>query len=252
MARAKKRSAKKPAKKTKAKPTKKAAAKKKPASKRTSQLSEKTRKQLAAAQRRREQRAHKKQAIEREELRKKKKREKKAKARARQHATRARKGGQVSLLVQLEDAFATMQDLANTIVTMGLAIEHSPVMERGQQPWLLLGRFVPEEVCTWKDIGRVFELWDLDPFLPVAINPQRYTFMRVVYQAYDDEGDPAGKPEGFAPTNSGAWERVISEAVARTLGYEGDDGEPDADALATRYANAAILEIQVLWSASLA
>lgn len=232
------------------KPAKKAAPPAKP-------RSPKIKRQLAAAKANATKRRKAREAREAEskaqakqralDAKRKRKRDKKAKATARQKATRARKGG-LSLLATLENAYRTMQSVAT--YALGLSIERSPVMERGQQPWLLLGTFTPEEPMTWSDVGRVTQIWRDDDITIATVHPQRYSFLRYVYQLLDDEGEAVGKPQGYAPHSSGGWEKVINEAVEKLIGDDYQD--PDEGSMAARYPNTQILAIEVLWSASLA
>ncbi len=253
MARARKPSKKSPAKKKP--PTRKPPAKKKAAAKKP--LSPAAKRKLAAAKAAITRKANlrARQDAEaasfnkklREKAKLKKQKTRKAKAAARQLATRARPGGQPSIIVQLEDAYETMRQLSP--YAMSLEIEHSPVTDRGLQPWLLLGDFETQESITWAELGRVFQIWENDLFLAAAINPDRYSLIRIIYLRYDEDGEPVGEPEGYSPASSGSWDSVISECVADLIGYDYND--PDEDSLAAIYQNTAILSVEVLFSASL-
>lgn len=241
------------------KPKRKPKPKPKPKHKSTAQLSPRNRKKLEAAGRAA---SRKKQRLEnigmqldaegkayRARLAKKAKadakKKRKAKAQARQLATRARKGGQQSLLFTLEAAYETMRQASPT--ALALVVEHSPTMEYGREPWLLLGRFITEEAMTWQDAGELFQLWENDLVLEATVHPNRGSYMRVVYQPYDEDGEPVGEPQGFS-VNSGRWNAVISEMRIRAIG---DPGIYDEDAFSVLYAGASIIEIVVWWSASL-
>jgi hypothetical protein len=246
------------ARKPKKKPPAKKKARAKPAATPSAKLTPKVKRQLAAAKgvatRKRNKLARLEALSAAQKLARAKKAKKdraarkKAKATARQMATRAKPGGKKSELFQLEAVFQTMADMLPFAVSV--QVEHAPVMDMGQQPWLLLGAFKIEEPASWLDVGIGCQRWEQDLILEATIKPQRYSFLRFLYQIYDDEGDPVGAPEGYAPTSSGAWESVISEAVGAIIGGDADDLLPET--LAAQYPNTAILEIQVWFSASMA
>lgn len=249
MARAGKRSTRKPIARTKPRTKSKPKPKAKPArltaaDKRRKLAAAKgaaTRKRNEMARREAESKAFRAKLAKKARL--KKKRERKAKATARQLATRAKKGGK-SLLAQLEGAYGTMAETSP--YPLAVSIERSPVMDKGRQPWLLQGTFIPEGL-GWAEVGEICKRWEDDLILETTINSQRYSFIRFLYQRYDEDGDPVGEPQGYSATSSGPWGYVISETVGAIIG----DEFLDDDSLAVLYENTAILEIQVLWSASL-
>lgn len=146
------------------------------------------------------------------------------------------------LIDQLLDAYERMRETSP--VSLSLTTENAPVVVTGTQPWLLLGTFAPVEPTTYAELDGILRTWEDDLTLEVMINPDRYAWIRIVYQEYDEDGDPVGKPEGYAPTSAGPWASVISETRS-------DFDITDAGSVSNRYQNSTVGLIEVYLSANL-
>jgi hypothetical protein len=94
-------------------------------------------------------------------------------------------------------------------------------------PWLVVGRYDPQEPIGWADLGHALDLVRSDLTLEAVIHPQRLSQIRVVY------ADPnAVRGEGDSVVSAiGAWEFIIAELVREIEGVDDEDEE----ALVRRY-----------------
>ncbi len=99
--------------------------------------------------------------------------------------------------------------------------------ENMRMPWLVVGRYEPQEPIGYADLAQVLGTMESDLVLEALIHPQRLSQIRVVY------ADPnAIRGEGDSIVSKiGAWEFIVGE-LAREIGGISDD---DEQALARRY-----------------
>lgn len=124
------------------------------------------------------------------------------------------------------------------------ADEGDPMPDRQRQnmrsPWLVVGRYDAQEGIGYTDLATALIAVRDDLGLETAINPQRLSQIRIVYE------DPRSKRgEGDSVVSKiGAWEFIISDLVAELVG----GGPDDEEALAVRYTETAVPKFYIYFS----
>ena len=99
--------------------------------------------------------------------------------------------------------------------------------ENMRTPWLVVGRFDPQEPIGYVELAHVLHSVQRDLDLEAAINPQRLSQIRIVYA---DPNSRRGEGDSVV-SKIGAWEFILSDVVTEIMG----SGADDSDALAVRY-----------------
>ena len=133
-----------------------------------------------------------------------------------------------------------MRNIAASVVPTSLDIVEPEAASRGVAVWAIVGRFEFLDECDYETLAEILNLWANDLPLEVAINPQRMSQIRIVFE------DPhAKRGEGDSIVSQmGAWQFVVADLIGEIVG----GGDDDEDALATRYADTKIPRIYVYFS----
>lgn len=115
--------------------------------------------------------------------------------------------------------------------------------ENMRTPWLVVGRYTPQESIGYVELGQAVALLRDDLALEAEIHPQRMSQIRIVYE------DPQGRRgEGDSVVSKiGAWEFVVSDLLAEIVGA----GLGDEDSLVFRYKETRIPRFYVYFSSQL-
>ncbi len=112
--------------------------------------------------------------------------------------------------------------------------------ENMRTPWLVVGRFDPQEPIGYVELAHALHLVQRDLTLEAAINPQRLSQIRIVYADPDSR-----RGEGDSVVSKiGAWEFILSDVVTEIAG----SGTEDAEALAVRYQETRIPKFYLYFS----
>ena len=112
--------------------------------------------------------------------------------------------------------------------------------ENMRTPWLVVGRFDPQEPIGYVELAHALHLVQRDLTLEVAINPQRLSQIRIVYA---DPNSRRGEGDSVV-SKIGAWEFILSDVVTEIMG----SGTEDAEALAVRYQETRIPKFYLYFS----
>lgn len=233
----------KPPRKVKRSPAKKPAPAKRPAPKPKKISKAEHARELAARRKRdRARRAEQKKATELEKKRRrwKRKRRKSSKVPAGPGVAWLRR-----ILTHCNEVFEC--DLETTFPGGGVgAASDVEIHEQSKRtPWLVVGKYTPEEPIGYGQLAEAFMRVMDDLLLEADLGPQRFTQIRVLFH------DPKAKfGEGDAVISKvGAWEFVWSDLVGELVG-SGDADSPDEDSLAARYQQTSVPIFYVFLSES--
>ncbi len=138
-------------------------------------------------------------------------------------------------------------EMESTFPGGGVALDSDSDVEikeqSGKSPWLVVGKFVPEEEVGYAELAQAFALIEGDLLLEADVHPDRMTQVRILFsdpKAKRGEGDAViSKVGGF----SFVWSDLIGELVG-----SGDAESPDEDSLAGRYDETAVPTFYVFLS----
>lgn len=122
-----------------------------------------------------------------------------------------------------------------------LEMVEAEVAAANYTPWLAVGKFSPNGRAGYADLFDVFIAWANDIALETAINPQRISSIRIVYQ---DPSDQRGSGDSVV-SHSGPWELVVSEMA-------GEVNPALPDSLASRYADSIVPHFYVYFAGQVA
>jgi hypothetical protein len=111
----------------------------------------------------------------------------------------------------------------------GFALDVVEAELAARTPWLVVGKFTPNDAISYAELAAVFQAWRDDLALESELHPQRVASIRIVYI---DPNDLRGSGDSVV-SHSGPWELVISESA-----HELDPENPDS--LAARYSQTAV------------
>jgi hypothetical protein len=142
-----------------------------------------------------------------------------------------------------QDERETLDDILADMTPAGFYFEltEPEVASQMRMPFLSVGKYTPTESIGYAELHAVFRRWRDDLLLEAAINPQRISSIRIVYE---DPADKRGSGDSVV-SHAGPWELVISE-----IAHEVDPS--DEDSLATRYADSVVPHFYVYFAAQIA
>ncbi len=114
--------------------------------------------------------------------------------------------------------------------------------QAARTPWLIVGRFDPQEVIGYATLAQGLVVVYNDLLLEASINPQRLSQIRVVFHDVK-----SGRAEGDSVISKiGAWEFILSDLIHELIGSDPD--APDEESLAFRYKETAVPSFYIFFS----
>jgi len=108
-------------------------------------------------------------------------------------------------------------------------------------PWLVVGKFQPQSDTLYRDLWEVIRDWRDDLLLETAINPDRISCIRIVYE---DPSDKRGAGDSIV-SHFGTWDLTVSD-MEKELNPNSDDS------LSVRYADTRVRTVYVYFAATVA
>jgi hypothetical protein len=109
-------------------------------------------------------------------------------------------------------------------------------------PWLVVGRFDPQEDIDYQTLAQALRVVADDVLLEAQIHPQRLSQIRVVFhdpRSNRDEGDSV-------VSKIGAWEFILGDLIGELVG--GSLESPDESSLAGRYDETTVPQFYIFFS----
>lgn len=124
-------------------------------------------------------------------------------------------------------------------------LEGAPAQLAAQTPWLIVGRFDPQDEIDYQTLATALQMLADDLPLEVAIGGQRLSQIRIVFH------DPKSKRgEGDSVVSRiGAWEFILGDLIGELVGSDIED--PDEDSLAGRYDETSVPHFYVFFSSTI-
>lgn len=111
-------------------------------------------------------------------------------------------------------------------------------------PWLVVGRFDPQEAIDYQTLAHALREVADDVLLEAQIHPQRLSQIRVVFSDPD-----AKRGEGDSVVSKiGAWEFILGDLIGELVGS--DMESPDEDSLAGRYDETTVPQFYIFFSST--
>jgi hypothetical protein len=149
------------------------------------------------------------------------------------------------MLTHCREVFAC--DLETTFPSGGVgegAADDREIAEQAKKsPWLVVGKFTPEDEIGYAELAEAFSRIEGDYLLEAEIDPDRLTQVRIIF---DDPKSKLGEGEAIV-AKVGAYSFVWSDLIGELVGA-GDADSPGEESLAARYKETAVPTFYVFLS----